>query len=110
LRQFIQCDVKVLINNNIFAFWGVCDLASGVHQPTSDHRWVVLTTRLQACFERFERGRQDENTDCGRQELPDLPGTLPIDFEYDVLPGLRGGVDGIAWGAVEITVYLGPFE
>lgn len=96
LHQFRQGYAKFLINNNIFAFRRVRDLAAGSQQAARDDLGRILAAGLQAAFQLVDGRRQDEYADGLGVALLDLPRALPVDFQQDVMAGAGGLVDAVA--------------
>src|SRR5699024_9293615 len=100
LEKLLFGVAKFLINNNIFTFRRMGKLISGCQQPTRDDVGFILATQFKACLERLDGRRQYENADGFGVVFADLPGALPVDFQYDIATGPDGLINAVTWRAI----------
>ncbi len=82
--KFLKCYIQIVVDNNIIEFGNMCDIvAHGCHAPGDDVGRVCAATFEPLC-QCFNGGWQDENADAFREQMSDLYGALPVDFEQNV--------------------------
>ncbi len=93
---------EVFVDDQIFRVFVVRHFTIGVAHTSFDGRGVVGTAAAQALFQHFARRRQNEDTDRIGHFLFHLAGTLPVDFEDDVLAAIEQFLRRCARAAIEI--------
>src|SRR3569833_66638 len=103
--QVLQGVVEVIVHDYIVERLGMSDVVGGGGQSAFDHLVAVLAARGQTGAQRIERRRQDENRRGLREMLPHLFGTLPVDFQQDVMAGVEVPTKTALRCAVIVAVY-----
>ena len=82
----------------------------GTLNPPFYGLWCILTTFVEAVFQFSNGRRQDEQADSIRELFPDLQGTLPVDFEQDIVASLKLFKDLDLGSAIIVVMNEGMFK
>ena len=109
-QQIIQRTRQVIVDDNIIEFSDMTHFLACRGQSSGDGLRAVGGSVAQTAFQNSHRRRQNEYADGFGKECSDLPRTLPIDFQQDILTGFHGGGDAATRGAVKIAMDFGPLD
>ena len=102
--------VEIFVDYNVLEFRSMRHLGTGAEEAARDCLRRIGSAVIKAPFERFNRGRQNEDAHGAGEALSNLTRTLPIDLEQNVMALGHFVFDPDAVRTVVVAVYECGFE
>ena len=104
--------VHVVVDQHIFIFGPVADLAGGAAHPVGDHLFRIGAARVQASLQLLHRRRQDEDADQIARRTPRSSCCVPCQSMSNRMsrPSSSASLIGAFGRAVAMVEHMGPFD
>lgn len=102
--------IKVFINYNVLKFRSMRHLGARAEKPARDRLRRIGPAVIETPFERFDRGRQNEDSNRAGKAIANLASALPVDFKQHVVALQHFVFNPDAIGAVIVAMHKRGFQ